>query len=266
MKEKIVIIGLGYIGLKIYEFFKKHDYDVYRFDINSDKSDFQKIEELNAHNFDFAFICVPTQMKGDGSCDTSLVEDSVKKVRAKTIIIQSTVVPGTTRKLEQETGKDLLFVPEYFGETKNHPLNDLDSRTFFIIGGKKEIRQRLVNLYKNIFDSKQVHFGFFDSTAAEIIKYMDNSYLAMKVVFCEEFFKICQAFGENYDEVREGWLLDPRINPSHTFARKDGLPGFGGKCYPKDVSAIIEASKKSGYTPEFLEAMLNYNKKFRNEK
>lgn len=265
MKEKIAIVGLGYIGTKIYDFFKSHSYDVYRFDINPDKSDVKKIEDLNGHNLDFAFICVPTPMAEDGSCDTFLVEDSVKKIKAKTIVIQSTVEPGTTERLEKETGKDILFVPEYFGETKNHFLNDLNSRTFFIIGGRPEIRKKITGLYKNIFDSKQTHFGFFSSTQAEIIKYMDNSYLATKVLFCEEFFKICEAFEVNYDEVREGWLLDPRIDPSHTFARKDGTPGFGGKCYPKDVSAIIQAAKKAGYQPEFLEAVLKYNRKIRGE-
>jgi UDPglucose 6-dehydrogenase len=263
MKEKIAIIGLGYIGSKVYDFFKAHGYSVYRFDINPDRSDIKTIEDFNTYDLDFAFICVPTPQAEDGSCDTSLVEDAVKKIKAKTIVIHSTVAPGTTKRLEKETGKDILFVPEYFGETKNHFLNNLNERTFFVIGGRAEVRKRLVNLYKNLFDSKQMHFGFFDSTTAEVIKYMDNTYFAAKVIFCEEFFRICKAFGVDYDEVREGWLLDPRVNPSHTFARKDGIPGFGGKCLPKDLSAIVEASKKAGHNPELLDFISKYNKKCR---
>jgi UDPglucose 6-dehydrogenase len=266
MKEKIAIIGVGYVGSKIYDFFKQHGYDVYRFDINTNKSDVKKIEDFDAYNLDFAFICVPTPMSADGSCDVSLVENAVKRIKAKTIVIQSTIAPGTTKILEHETGKDILFVPEYFGETKNHFLNDLDARSFFVIGGRAETRKKLVNLYKNIFDSKQLRFGFFDSTTAEVIKYIDNSYLAAKVLFCEEFFRICEALKVDYDEVREGWLLDPRIDPSHTFARKDGLPGFGGKCYPKDISAIIEASKKAGHNPELLDFISKYNRKIRGNK
>ena len=82
---------------------------------------------------------------------------------------------------------------------------------------------------------------------------MENSFLGMKVIFAEEFLRICEAFGEDYNEIREAWLLDPRINPSHTFAGKEGQPGFGGKCLPKDISAIIHASKNAGHNPEFLD-------------
>ena len=92
---------------------------------------------------------------------------------------------------------------------------------------------------------------------------MENSYLATKVVFCEEFFRICEAFGVDYNQVREGWLLDPRTEPSHTFVRKDGNPGFGGKCLPKDISAIISSSEKAGYSPDLLKAVQEYNKKIR---
>jgi UDPglucose 6-dehydrogenase len=145
-------------------------------------------------------------------------------------------------------------------------LNDLGSRTFFIIGGRLEVREKIISLFKYLFDSGRMHFCLVDSTTAEIIKYMENSYLATKVIFCEEFFRICESFGVDYNQVREGWLLDPRIEPSHTFVRKDGDPGFGGKCLPKDVSAIISASEKAGYTPDLLKAVFEYNKKIRNIK
>jgi UDPglucose 6-dehydrogenase len=167
--------------------------------------------------------------------------------------------------LEETTVKDILFIPEYFGETKNHLLNDLGNRTFFVIGGRLEVREKIINLFKYLFDSGKMHFCLVDSTTAEIIKYMENSYLATKVVFCEEFFRICKSFGVDYNQAREGWLLDPRIEPSHTFVRKDGNPGFGGKCLPKDVSAIIYAAEKAGYTPSLLKAMLEYNKKIRSD-
>ncbi|MCK9596048.1 hypothetical protein M0R19_02610 [Candidatus Pacearchaeota archaeon] len=261
--SKIAIIGMGYVGSKLYDFFKSQCFETYRFDTDINKSDFRDFEDLNQNNLDFAFISVPTPMAEDGHCDTSIVEDAVRKIKAKTIVIESTISPGTTKRLEEETGKDILFVPEYFGETKNHLLNSLDNRTFFIIGGREEVRIKLIELLKYLFDSKTTKFHLVDSTTAEVIKYMENSYLATKVIFCEEFARICEAFGVDYFEAREGWLLDPRIDGSHTFPRKDGLPGFGGKCLPKDVSGIIHASEKAGHNPEFLKAMLEYNKKIR---
>ena len=263
--EKVVgVVGLGYVGDKIYNFFKLHGYSTFSFDPYQKNSDFKTLEELNENNLDFSFICVPTPMKFDGSCDTSIVEQVMKDVKARTNVIESTIEPGTTKRLEEETGKDILFTPEYFGETKKHPLNDLENRDFFIIGGRPEVRRRLVDLYKDIFQSN-IKFGLYDSTTAEIIKYMENSFLATKVIFCEEFSRICESFNVDYYQVREGWLMDPRINPSHTFPGKEGNSGFGGKCLPKDVSAIIKASEKKGHFPEFLKAMFNYNKKMRDE-
>lgn len=264
MENKIAVIGLGYVGNRLFNFFESQGFQTYSYDING-SGNLKSIEELNKKNVDFALICVPTPMTEGGECDTSIVEDCIKKINANTIVIRSTVVPGTTDRLEKETGKDLIFMPEYFGETKNHLLNSMDNRDFFIIGGRKEVRKKLIDLLKNIFDSKNIKFHLVDSITAEIIKYMENSYLATKVLFCEEFYRICESFGVDYYQVREGWLLDPRINPSHTFPRKDGLSGFGGKCLSKDLSAIITASTKVGYNPELLKQVFNYNKKLRSQ-
>ncbi len=117
MKETMGVVGRGYVGQKIYDFFKSHGYEIYSFDEDEKKSDFGKLEDLNGYNLDFVFICVPTPMAKDGSCDTSIVEEVVKRIKAKTFVVESTIAPGTTKRLEQETGKDILFTPEYFGET-----------------------------------------------------------------------------------------------------------------------------------------------------
>ena len=262
--EEIAIIGRGYVGQKLYEFFKSNNYNPRSFDIDRSKSDVDKIEDLNKYNLDFAFICVPTQMSKDGSCDTSLVEDSVRKINAKTIVIESTIAPGTTKKLVEETGKNILFTPEYFGETPNHPLNDFNNRDFFVIGGKPEPRRKLIGLFRDIFQA-DVKFYQMDSTSAEMVKYMENTALATRVSLCEEFYRVCEAIGVDYYEVREAWLADPRNTRGHTFPGKGGDPGFGGKCLPKDVSAIISASKKAGYDPKFLQAMFDYNSDIRKE-
>ena len=90
INTEIAIIGKGYVGQKLYEFFKSNNYNPHSFDVDKTKSDVDKIEDLNKYNLDFAFICVPTQMSKDGSCDTSLVEDSVRKINSKTIVINDT--------------------------------------------------------------------------------------------------------------------------------------------------------------------------------
>jgi UDP-glucose 6-dehydrogenase len=93
---------------------------------------------------------------------------------------------------------------------------------------------------------------------------MENCFLALKVTFCNEFFDIAEQFGVDYNELRELWLLDPRIGRSHTFVMPDDR-GFGGKCLPKDVSALVQSACAAGYAPQLMLAMLEANSRFRGE-
>jgi UDPglucose 6-dehydrogenase len=87
---------------------------------------------------------------------------------------------------------------------------------------------------------------------------MENSFLAMKVAFCYEFAEIARTYNVDYKTVRELWLNDPRMGRSHTMVLPD-QKGFNGKCLPKDLSAIVEASTANGYDPEMLRAIRDLN-------
>lgn len=91
---------------------------------------------------------------------------------------------------------------------------------------------------------------------------MENCFLALKVTFCNEFYDIAERFGIDYNELRELWLLDPRIGRSHTFVLPDDR-GFGGKCLPKDVSAMVQSACAASYAPQLLMAVLETNERFR---
>jgi UDP-glucose 6-dehydrogenase len=93
---------------------------------------------------------------------------------------------------------------------------------------------------------------------AELTKYMENAFLALKVTFCNEFYDIAEAQGVDYNELRELWLLDPRIGRSHTFVLPFGR-GFGGRCLPKDLNAIIHAARGAGVEAGLLEAVRDVN-------
>jgi UDPglucose 6-dehydrogenase len=94
------------------------------------------------------------------------------------------------------------------------------------------------------------------------VKYMENSFLATKVAFVNEFYEICRSFGADWHAVREGWLLDPRIGRSHS-AVFTANRGFDGKCLPKDVNAIVRAASEVGYRPALLAEVLASNARFR---
>jgi UDPglucose 6-dehydrogenase len=92
---------------------------------------------------------------------------------------------------------------------------------------------------------------------AELCKYMENCFLATKVAFVNQFYDIAQAFDVDFSELRELWLVDPRVGSSHSSITTER--GFRGRCLPKDVSALVAAMKATGGAP-LLEAVLDYNK------
>lgn len=211
----------------------------------------------------YAFICVPTPASEDGACDTSIVEDACAWLECEHIIIRSTVSTGTTARLRRRTGKRIIFQPEYGpGETPDHPFKSLWDIRWIILGGPREDTIPVADLYKRVFNA---NITIHQTTAetAELCKYMENTFLALKVAFCNEFYDIAEGMGVDYNELRELWLLDPRIGRSHTFVFPDDR-GFGGKCLPKDVSAIVAtAAALSGAEPVLLRAILESNRRVR---
>lgn len=277
---KITLYGFGYVGRALFEFFKDH-FEIQVYDPNIDVS--QLRSQFPGHNFlnDFdalektkhALIAVPTPMRDDGSCDTSIVIDTLKKSQSEFHLIKSTVPPGTTEFLISETGKKICFSPEYIGEGKYiiqwwkdraypHP-TDMKYHDFQIFGGEKDVTSEFIQIFQKVV-GPDVKYMQTNSRTAELTKYMVNSWGAMKVTFCNEFFEIAKAFGVDYNELRELFLLDGRTERMHTSVFPDAR-GFGGKCFPKDVNAIVKATEAKGYHPDLIKEVLSSNKKFRNE-
>jgi UDPglucose 6-dehydrogenase len=207
---------------------------------------------------DVAFVCVPTPALHDGSCDTSIVEGVVAWLEAKVIVICSTVIIGTTERLRRQTGKRLVFSPEYGpGDSPGHPFRDRRAVNWLILGGELEDCQVVADVFKTAFSADLV-IRFTDSRTAEMAKYMENAFLALKVTFCNWFYDLAESSGVNYDELRELWLLDPRMGRSHTFVYQDDR-GYGGSCLPKDVDALLSFAETNGIETGVLGAMRNSN-------
>lgn len=183
--------------------------------------------------FDFAFICVPTEMKEDGSADIDIVESCVRSVDADIIIIKSTIPPTTTKNLAEKYHKNIVFSPEQWGATQ-HAFKTQD---FVILGGDRESTSKVAQLYYKIRNGA-FKIYFTDSTTAELSKYMLNCFLAMKVTFCNEFADIAHSYGISYEELRELFCADNRISPYHTLVYND-RPFYDSHCFNKDVPAFI---------------------------
>jgi len=249
----VAIVGYGAVGRGIHQLFPSaRTYDP--------PLGLGSKEEVNECRF--AFVAVPTPMALDGSADVSVVEEVVSWIECQHIILRSTVPVGTTDRLRSTTGKSIIFQPEYGpAETPDHPFNDLRKVRWVILGGERDETIAAADLYKTTFNSDIV-IQQTDAKTAELTKYMENTFLALKVTFCNEFYDIAAAYGIDYNELRELWLLDPRIGRSHTWV----LPhdrGFGGRCLPKDLSAIINSAQHLGVTPRLLEAVRDANQAMR---
>lgn len=225
---KIGIVGYGHVGKAMGELFQ--DATVYDEPLKIGTK-----EELNT--CDIAFVCVPTPSNEDGSCDTRIVEEVISWLTVKTIVLRSTVYVGFTREMSEKYGKSIVFQPEYYGETTAHPFANLSGRQWLSFGGEADAVDRAICAYKQVYTSN-VQIYITDSDSAEFAKYMENAFLATKVIFCNEMYDLSKKLNVDYNKAREVWLADPRIGRSHTFVYADNR-GYGGSCLPKDVLSLI---------------------------
>lgn len=251
---KIGIVGYGHVGKAMGELFK--DAVIYDEPLHIGTR-----EEIN--KCDAVFVCTPTPQNPDGSCNTEIVESVIDWLNVDIIILRSTVYVGFTKAMVAKYKKAIVFQPEYYGETVAHPFSDLRSRQWVSLGGTKENIQKAVKVYQTVYTSN-VEMHFADSDTVELAKYMENAYLAAKVIFCNEMYDLANKLGINYDEAREIWLADPRIGRSHTFVYEDNR-GYGGSCLPKDVASILYQAKQLNIDMTLLKAVVEKNNKLKKQ-
>lgn len=254
-KSQIAIIGYGVVGRAMDEFFGKR-YKTIGYDpalLAWTKDDIADCP--------VAVICVPTPTADTMRCDTSIVEEVVGWCQADLIIIKSTVEPGTTDRLKEKTGKRIVFSPEYLGEsTYCSPYNwSVAECPFYIFGGDPKDTSEAVDLFIPVAGPVKQYVQT-TAKAAEMAKYMENTFFATKLTFVYEMAMICKAAGLDYNVVRDLWLLDPRINPMHTAVFKNNKQPFAGKCLPKDLAALVSYAEQAlGYEPALLREVIDSN-------
>ena len=251
----IGIVGYGVVGKALARLFGYEAgnpdlciYDKYLAGMNDERS------KAAIQACALVFVAVPTPEAAGGSCDLRAVEEVISWVTPP-ICLKSTVPPGTVDRLVKATGKRICFSPEYVGETRWHPWKGIESHGFVIVGGEKSLCDQVVRTYQQ-FLGPLVHYYMTDAKTAELCKYMENTFLATKVAFVNQFYDLAQAYGVNFNELRELWLADERIGRSHTIVTEER--GYQGRCLPKDMAALLHAAKQVGGAP-LLEAVDRYN-------
>lgn len=257
---KVGIIGNGFVG-ESQAFAFSPTADVRINDIDPLKATHTLDEVCEC---DFVFVCVPTPMKQDGSQDLTYVENVFKNVKKGPVyIIKSTVLPGTTQKLQQLfSNLDIIFCPEFL--TERTAKLDMLTQARIILGGKKRLCNKVKKLFSDRFMNR--HFIITDSTTAEMIKYMNNTFFATKVSIMNEFKRLSDALGTNWEDAMHGFSSDGRVGDSHLHVPgPDGKLGYGGTCFPKDVNAIITMGRELGVPMHSIEGGWQTNLEVRPE-
>lgn len=262
---KVGIIGWGIVGQATGKgFAKKHK--VF-WSAKTQKSPWT-LEDVISEG-EFIFICVPTPIYSDYSgIDLSIVDSVVDQVTpkvsgtSKVVIIKSTVIPGATAGYAKKyPNVKFAMVPEFL--TEKTPEYDFLHPARTIIGAyEQKTAERLKKLHETILPKDAPYF-LTDPTSAELAKYMSNTMLAAKVLLANEYYALSQKLGVDYDGVRKMVEADKRIGTHLKVPGPDGDFGFGGKCFPKDIVALLGLARKRGVDFSALEAIWKKNLKIR---
>ena len=277
IKQKIGVIGNGFVGGAVKFGFSPQtgcDAEVRVYDINPSKSTHTIEETVNKS--DFIFLSVPTPANKDGSINTDILRKALSDIenahngeKENSILIRSTVVPGTTWSLQESfPNLNLLFNPEFLTERSAN--FDFINQSRFIIGSSgqpynEEKSNQLTELFKQRFGNTIAVLQTTYETA-EMIKYMNNCFFATKVSFMNEMYQIAEKIDANWDEAVSGFVSDGRIGHSHmNVPGPDGKFGFGGSCFPKDIQAMIDFAEMFGLNPSVLKGAWEKNLEVRSE-
>ena len=246
-KIKIGIIGCGFIGTALKVWLEENNPNVKTF-----VSDPPKGMNDDINNCDAYFIQIHLPTEDDGTQDLSLMTDIINKLPVNTPIwIRTTILPGTSKKLSEITGRKVYHMPEFL--TERTYIEDFKWQPMVFTDD--------IELLKKIFPGKK-HIDM-TSTEAEMVKYAHNVFGALKVTYFNCIYDICQRLNLNYETVRKGIFGLNYINDVHTqVPGPDGKFGYGGKCFPKDVNAF---EKMFRYTPlgKLLDPLKKLNDEFR---
>jgi UDPglucose 6-dehydrogenase len=267
---KISVIGLGKLGLCTAACFaKKHDVigiDTNKLTVQKINSGWKPIREdgLELNNLrastsyrdvkktEITFIVVPTPLE-NGEFTNKYLFSVIKRLnvpKEHTVVIVSTVMPGTTYEVQRMLNCDVVYNPEFIA--LGSVIKDFLNPDFILIGGNA---QKLIPIYKSVCENNPP-FAMMSPLNAEITKLALNCYVTMKISFANSLSQICDKVGANAQHILQAIGNDSRIGHKYL---SPGL-GFGGPCFPRDNIAFSTFAKKTGSRLLLSEATQEINK------
>ena len=211
------------------------------------------------------FIAVGTPPREDGSPDLSFIFQVAEAIAEhmdgyKVVVTKSTVPTGTGAQIEEILRKNpgghkfsVVSNPEFLRE--GSAIEDFMRPDRVVIGSRDP---EAIAITKDVYSplwTAGVPLVVTDVESAELIKYASNGFLALKISFINEIAAMCERMGADVKDVARGMGLDKRISPHFLLPG----PGYGGSCFPKDVSGVVDVARKVGYRFEIMETVLKVN-------
>ena len=260
---KIGIIGNGFIGRAMQEL-RNSNVAVVCYDKCAELCEPRGTNIRDLLDCDIVFISVPTPMNKDGTANIHIVKSVVKELEEigynNYTVVRSTVPPGTCDEL------NVYFMPEFLTETNSK--NDFINNELWIYGlqGIEKdagFKTSITQLIETCYKEKRIKYDkiqWLTNKEAEMVKYFRNTFLAVKISYCNELYNLCQLNDIDYENVRAIAAQDKRIGMSHTSVPgPDGKFGFGGTCFPKDTYALFHFMKQSEMKSYVLAAAIERN-------
>ena len=281
----IAVIGVGYVGLITGLSFAKLGNNVNFIDIDKTKIDnlknniptfiepqlidylnndliiqntnyFHSYEAVNWSEIEVVFICVQTPMDEKGNLDSTYLLDVFKNLNSRfnsILCIKSTIHPGAIESIFEETKtnfEDVVFNPEFLRE--GSAFEDFFNTDRVVIGSNNNNNAKKVGKLYDGFDTEIV---YTDPISSQLIKYLSNAYLPLRISFANEVARLADKLGGNQKDILNGIGLDHRIG--NQYFRPS--PGWGGSCFPKDVAELQSISNLNDFKLPIIDSIITSN-------
>lgn len=255
---KIGIIGLGVVGTAVYQGLGQIGNDMHYYDISHSNTSIADVVHT-----DIIFVCVPSDTI-NGHCDTSQIQLTVQRLDelsyAGIIAVKSTVLPGTTALLiDQYPNLKICVVPEFL-RAKSALADFVNNHDVLVVGTDDNyIYEQVVNSHGIIPKTS----SRVTPTEAETVKYFSNLYNALRIVFANNMFEVCQKIEADYQNVLQAITKKSGIPPDYLLCSTH-YRGFAGHCLPKDTEAFESFARSLGLTElSLFSTIVNDNKNFK---
>jgi len=254
-------IGNGFVGSALNKSFYNNGLKINIYD------KYQNIGSINSIiNSNIIFFCLPTPYKNGHGYDLSAIEENLNLLKENNfsglVVIKSTVLPGTCHILEKKYNIKIVHNPEFL--TERTAFDDFHNQKHIVIGFNNIKHQNIISLYQKYYPNAEI--SICTSHESESMKIFCNTFYAIKVQIFNEFYLLCNELNINFNKTKNLMLKNGWINPMHTTVPgPDKSLSYGGHCFPKDTSALLEQMKNLNIPCEVLSGCVSERNKMRKD-